>query len=250
MAEDYLTDDEQLEHVKRVVAENWVWVLGGIVLGAALIFGYRYYDGYRNERALRAASQFGDMTSALEREDRNKARQIAAELVKDYPTSPYADQSQLVMARLYVDDGQLANAIAPLTQVMNNSKDTELRHIARLRLARLLIDQRKPDEAIKTLAEDTWGAFAGRAHEVRGDAFYAKNDVKSATTEYKAALSGGDASSIDSALLQLKIADLGAPPAPATAMTPTAAPGATAPGATANSAAKSPSADSSNKAKP
>jgi predicted negative regulator of RcsB-dependent stress response len=41
MAEDYLTDDEQLEHVKRVVAENWVWVAGGVVLGAALIFGYR-----------------------------------------------------------------------------------------------------------------------------------------------------------------------------------------------------------------
>jgi predicted negative regulator of RcsB-dependent stress response len=252
MAEDYLTDDEQLEQVKRVVAENWVWVLGGIVLGAALIFGYRYYDGYRNERALRAASQFGDMTSALERNDRNKARQIAAGLVKDYPTSPYADQSQLVVARLYVDDGQLANAIAPLTQVMNNSRDAELKHIARLRLARVLIDQRKPDEAIKTLAEDTWGAFAGRAHEVRGDAFYAKNDVKSAVTEYKAALSGGDASSVDSALIQLKIADLGAPPAPATAMAPgaTAIPGTTATGATANSAAKSPSADSSNKAKP
>jgi predicted negative regulator of RcsB-dependent stress response len=246
MAEDYLTDDEQLEHVKRVVAENWMWVLGGIVLGAALIFGYRYYDGYRNERAQRAASQFGDMTSALERDDRNKARQIAAELIKDYPTSPYADQSQLVIARLYVDDGQLANAIAPLTQVMNSSKDTELRHIGRLRLARVLIDQRKPDEAVKTLAEDSWGAFAGRAHEVRGDAFYAKNDLKSAAAEYKAALNGGDASSIDSALLQLKIADLGAPPAPATAMVP----GVTAPGAAASPAAKSPSADSSNKAKP
>src|SRR5882757_7580302 len=244
MAEDYLTDDEQVEQVKRVVAENWAWVLGGIVLGAALIFGYRYYDGYRNERALRAAAQFGDMTSALERDDRNKARQVAAGLIKDYPASPYADQSQLVIARLYVDDAQLANAIAPLTQVMNTSKDSELRHIARLRLARVLIDLHKPDDAIKTLAEDTWGAFARRAQEIRGDAFYAKNDVKSAVAEYTAALNGGDASGVDAALLQLKIADLGAPPAPATAM----APGATAPGAAASPAAKSPSVDSSNKA--
>ena len=39
-------------------------VAGGIVLGAALIFGYRYYDSYRNDRALRAAAQFDDMTSA------------------------------------------------------------------------------------------------------------------------------------------------------------------------------------------
>src|ERR1700675_4999829 len=101
MAEDYLTDDEQLEHVKRVVAENWVWVVGGIVLGAALIFGYRYYDSYRNERALRAAAQFGDMTSALEHNDRTKSRQVADGLITAYPTSPYADQAQLVIARLY-----------------------------------------------------------------------------------------------------------------------------------------------------
>src|ERR1700730_10424099 len=86
MAEDYLTDDEQLEHVKRVVAENWAWGLGGIVLGAALIFGYRSYDGHLNERALRAAAQFGDMTAALERDDRNTSRQIAAGIIKDYPT--------------------------------------------------------------------------------------------------------------------------------------------------------------------
>ncbi|MDP9014411.1 MAG: tetratricopeptide repeat protein [Pseudomonadota bacterium] len=243
MVEDYLTDDEQLEHVKRVVAENWAWVLGGVLLGAALIFGYRYYDGYRNGQALRAAAQFGDMTSALERDDRNKARQIAGQILKDYPSSPYADQSQLVMARLAVEEGQPENAIAPLTQVMSNSKDTELRHIARLRLARVLVDQHKPDDAIKTLAEDTPGAFAARYHEVRGDAFFAKNEVKSAATEYQAALAG-DAGGVDSALLQLKIADLGAPAAPTSAMAPG---GMATPGA---AAVKSSSADSSNKVKP
>ena len=110
MVEEYLTDDEQLEHVKRVVAENWVWALGGVLLGAAVIFGYRYYDGHRNEEALRAAAQFGDMTSALERDDRNTARQIATRILNEHPSSPYADQSQMVMARLSVEDGQPAHA--------------------------------------------------------------------------------------------------------------------------------------------
>src|SRR5450631_3651229 len=174
MAEDYLTDDEQLEHVKHVIAENWTWVVGGVLLGAALIFGYRYYESNLNNRALRAAAQFDDMAAALEHNDRNKAHQAADGLIKDYPTSPYADQAQLVIARLYVDDGQLASAVAPLTQVMNGSKDTELRHIARLRLARVMIDQGKPDDALATLAADAPGAFAARTHEVKGDAFHAK----------------------------------------------------------------------------
>jgi predicted negative regulator of RcsB-dependent stress response len=227
MAEDYLTDDEQLEHVKRMVAENWVWVAGGVVLGAALIFGYRYYDSYRNDRALRAAAQFEELTSALARDDQGKVRQVADGLITQYPTSPYADQAQLVLARLSVDSGKLADAIAPLTQVETHSKDAELRHIARLRLARVLTALDKPDEAIKTLAEDAWGAFAAQAHEVRGDAFYAKHDVQAAVKEYQAALGAGDAGSVDSALLQLKIADLSAP-----------------------SSAPPPTADPSNKAKP
>jgi predicted negative regulator of RcsB-dependent stress response len=227
MAEDYLTDDEQLEHVKRVVAENWVWVAGGVVLGAALIFGYRYYDSYRNDRALHAAAQFEELTSALARDDQGKVRQVADGLIKQYPTSPYADQAQLVLARLSVDSGTLADAIAPLTQVMTNSKDAELRHIARLRLARVLTALGKPDDAIKTLAEDAWGAFASQAHEVRGDAFYAKHDVPGAVKEYQAALGAGDAGSVDLALLQLKLADLSAP-----------------------SSAAPPTADTLNKAKP
>jgi predicted negative regulator of RcsB-dependent stress response len=211
MAEDYLTDDEQLEHVKRVVAENWLWVAGGVVLGAALIFGYRYYESYVNGRALRAAAQFEALTSALALDDQGKVRQVADGLIKEYPASPYADQAHLVLAKLSVDSGKPADAIAPLTQVMSNSKDAELKHIARLRLARVLTALGKPDDAIKTLADDAWGAFASQAHEVRGDAFYAKHDIQDAVKEYQAALGTGDAGSADSALLQLKLADLSAP---------------------------------------
>jgi predicted negative regulator of RcsB-dependent stress response len=224
MAEEYLTDDEQWEAVKRWVVENGLWVVAGVVLGVVALVGYRYVDNSRNERALRASMQFSDMTAALEHNDRQKSRGIAAGIIKDFPSSPYADQAQLLLAGLSVDDGQPAGAVAPLTQVMNNSKDSELRRIARLRLARVLIDQGKPDEAIQTLAVDTPGAFAPGYHEVRGDAFYAKKDFKSALDEYKAALAGSDSGRADSSLLQLKIADLGAPAAPAaaTAMAPAA----------------------------
>jgi len=91
--------------------------------------------------------------------------------------------------------------------VMNNAKDADLRQIARLRLARVLIDQGKPDDAIKMLAEGTPGGFAGRYHEVRGDALNAKKDTAGAIAEYKAAMSANDGG--DGSLLELKITDLG-----------------------------------------
>ena len=220
MAEDYLTDDEQWEAIKRGLLENGLWIVAGVVLGASLLFGWRYYQGRENEIALQAASQFHAMTAAVEMNDRTKAHQLADGIIKNFPKSPYADQAQLAIARLSLDDGQPAGAVAALTEVMNNSKDTELRHIARLRLARILTDQGKPDEAIKLLGEGAQGAFAALYHEVRGDAFYAKKDLKSAASEYKAALAAGDMSNGNAGLLELKIADLGEVPAPTTAMVP------------------------------
>jgi predicted negative regulator of RcsB-dependent stress response len=212
MAEDYLTDDEQLEHVKRIAAEYGPWTIGAVVLGLAFVTGYRYYQGHQDQRALAAAAQFEGMASAVQRNDQAKARQIADGLTKDFPGSPYTDHAQLALAGLYVDQGEDANAIAPLTAVMEHSKDNELQRVARLRLARVMIDQSKPDEALTLLSGDP-GAFAARYHDVRGDAYFAKKELKKAAEEYQAALAEatGGGGGMDAALLTLKIADLGLP---------------------------------------
>ncbi|MGA2397855.1 MAG: tetratricopeptide repeat protein [Steroidobacteraceae bacterium] len=230
MAEDYLTDDEQLEHVKQLFAEYGPWVLGAVVVGLGLAFGYRYYNQHMNDRALDASAQFADMSAAVEGSDPAKARQIADGLIKSYPRSPYADHAQLVLARLAVDANQEAGAVGPLQEVIEHSKDAELQHIARLRLARVQIDQGKPDEALKTLS-DLPGTFAARYDEVRGDAYYAKKDPAKATELYKKALGEGDPQSMESALLALKIADLGLVPAAGPPMAATAPPTPAAPAA-------------------
>ena len=214
MAEEYLTDDEQLEAVKQLVVEYAPWLIGGALLGAALFFGYRYYGSYTDGRALKAGAQFSAMTASLQANDPTKARQIADGLINDYSSSPYADQARLTLARLDVDDGHLDRALAPLTQVMNESKDTELRQIARLRVARIQTDQGKPDEAIKTLGDPVPAAFAAPYHEVRGDAYLVKKDSAHAAAEYEAALAAAGAGGVDASLLELKIQDIGAAPQP------------------------------------
>jgi predicted negative regulator of RcsB-dependent stress response len=207
MAEEYLTDDEQLEAVKRAFTEYAPWILGGVVLGVGGWYGLQHYKSHKNEIAFRAADQFSQMTAALQMNDPKKSLQIADGLIKDFPNSPYADQAQLTVARIDVESGKSAEAVAPLTQVMNNSKDAELQQIARLRLARVLIDQGKPDDAIKLLAAGTPGSFAGRYHEVHGDALYSKKDIPGAIAEYNAALGASDGGA-EAAMLQLKLADL------------------------------------------
>ncbi len=217
MAEEYLTDDEQVEAVKRWTAENGLWVLGGIVVGAALLFSWRYYDNYRNERSFKAAALFGDMTTALDQDNRDQARRLADALIQNYASTPYADQAQLAKAKLAVEANDLAAATVPLTSVMQGSGDKELRNIARLSLARVQIDQGKPDAALATLADANSAPFAARYHEVRGDALYAKKDLGGALTEDRAALVSSDPRSMSTSLLQLKISDIGAAAPPAIA---------------------------------
>ena len=221
MADGMLTDDEQLENVKNWFSENGAWLAGGVVLGVALLLGYRYYDNHKNQQALNAAAKFSAMTTAMDKSDRVKAKTLAGELQHEFPSTPYADQADLMMARLAVESGELANAVEPLTRVMNGSQDDELRNIARLRLARVLIDQKKSDEAINLLAAPKSGAFGARMHEVRGDAYYAKNDKADAIKEYQSALIDADSRGIERGLVELKLTDLGV--APATVQLPAAA---------------------------
>ncbi len=224
MAEDYLTDEEQVEAVKHWFTANGAWLLGGAVLGVALLSGYRYYQNYRDSQAQRASTEFGSMTAALQANDGGRSRDIALGLIKQFPASPYADQARLTLARLAIEQGKPEQAIEPLTQVKDSSKDTDLRAIAALRLARVQIDMGRPDEALRTVSEPApaTGAFAALDREVRGDALYAKHDTDGARNEYVAALGSADKSGIDTALLELKIADLGAP-APAAPAAPASA---------------------------
>jgi predicted negative regulator of RcsB-dependent stress response len=107
-----------------------------------------------------------------------------------------------------------------LQDVLQRTKDKDLALVARLRLARVQIAQKKADDAIKTLDGTDAGAFAARFHEVRGDAYHLKADDAAALKEYQAARLGDVAETVDPQLLDLKIADL---PASAGA-TPTSKP--------------------------
>ncbi len=217
--DDYLSEKEQWEWLKAQVRENAPAALLAVVVVAAGVFGWRWWQSHQDARDLEAGGKYMQMVQSLERGDRTQSLVLLGELERDYAGSAYADQARLLAARMYVDEAQLDHAASELTAVAEHSKDQELAVVARLRLARVQIAQGKPESALTTLGTvSTPGAFAARYHEVRGDAFYAKGDRTAALSEYRSAQSAG-AEGTDTALLQLKIADLenGTPPATAAA---------------------------------
>lgn len=228
---EYLSEKEQWEQIRTWVRENGLWVVAGVALAAAGLQGWRWWQGHLDERGVKASAAYTRMIEALEKADRSQAFVRLGELERDYPSSPYADQARLLASRIYVESNELDKAAHELESVMNGSKDHELALVARLRLARVEIAQSKPDAALATLNAAEPGAFAARYHEVRGDAWYAKGDRPAALKEYRSAAGSPDLG--DTALLDLKIADLAADaPVASTAPAPPAAP-ASAPAAAA-----------------
>ena len=127
--------------------------------------------------------------------------------MQEFSGSAYSDQADLAAARVQVETQQLDQAAARLTQVLHSTRDPELALVARLRLARVQLAQKQPDEALKTLDAVPAGAFAARYAEVRGDALLAKGDREGALKQYREARASG-ADTVDPDLLDLKINEL------------------------------------------
>jgi predicted negative regulator of RcsB-dependent stress response len=228
---EYLSDKEQWEQIRAWVRDNALSVILAVALVVAGFQGWRWWQGRLDARGLGASAAYVRMIDALEKGDRTQAFTRLGELERDFPGSPYADQGKMLAARVYVEGNELDKAAHELETVTTGSKDHELALVARLRLARVEVAQGKPDAALATLNAVQPGAFAPRYAEVRGDIYYAKGDKAQALKEYRSALGAAEG---DTALLNLKIADLAADaPAPGAANTTGAPPAAAAAAATA-----------------
>jgi predicted negative regulator of RcsB-dependent stress response len=222
--EEYLSEKEQWEQIRAWLRDNGLWIIAGIAVGAAALGGWRWYQDHVDSVGAQAGAKYTQVVDAFGHGDRTQGFVLLGELERDYSSSPYVDQGKLMAARMYVDSGDLDKAVAELQAVAEHSKDSELELLARLRLARVQIAQKKADAALATLNGVKPGAFEPRYHEILGDAYYAKGDKATALKEYLKA-KVADFGDSDSQQLDLKISDLSAdkPPSVAKTVAPPAA---------------------------
>lgn len=224
--DELMSDDETAEQLRAWWRSNWAWLLSGIALGLAILFGWMYWTRQQAVNAEQAAQIYRQLAAASDRNDFPQMERLHEQLGKDHDSTPYADQASLLLARMYVETGEYDKAVTQLRDVMARAKDKELAAIAKLRLARVFIQQDKPDDALALLTADA-GAFGGLEQEIRGDALVAKGDLEGARSAYASALTAqAGLARADQELIRLKMQDLQAEAAPAapTASTQRAAP--------------------------
>jgi predicted negative regulator of RcsB-dependent stress response len=206
--EDYLSEKETWEWLKGWIRSNGLWIVAGIAVGVGILFGMRWWEARTDRIALEAGAKYQQLLEAMDRGDKTRAQTLTSELERDYASSPYVDQANLIAARVAVEAGELDKAAGILKSVMEKTKDKQLALVARLRLARVQLAHAKPDESIATLDAVDAGAFKPRYSEARGDALFAKGDKAGALKEYQLARAGSVTQSVDAQQIDLKISDL------------------------------------------
>jgi predicted negative regulator of RcsB-dependent stress response len=201
-----IDDDAQVEQLRRWWQENWKALVAGLVIGLGGIFGWEAWQAAKQRTAEQASQIYEDLKrAAISRPDR--AVELGHALVTGYARTPYAAQAALLLSQIAVQTQDWSKAEEHLRWVLTGASDDGLRKIARLRLARVLWQQNRADEAIALLNLDSADPFAPLFLELRGDIRLAAGDRAAARADYEKALQLG-AAATSSEFLRYKLDDL------------------------------------------
>lgn len=204
----FSSDEEALDAVKRWWKENGGFVIAGLVIGVALIGGWRFWEASQETRAREASALHQEFLSAAGSESVDRARERAGELREDYASTPYAAQANLRLASLLVSAGDAEAALEPLEWVVDNAPAREFEKLARLRLSRVHVATESHEDALAVLDAVDPGRFAALYEEARGDALMAAERPAQARQAYGRALELADGEFAVRAELEMKYNDL------------------------------------------
>lgn len=209
MAHYDLEEQEQIDSLKTWWRMYGNLVTGLVVAASLAVVGWQGWGWYQNGQAAKASAVYGVLEQALQASDAQRVKAAAGELAEKYSSTHYAALGALQAAQHSIAAGDLKTARAQLNWVVEHGKD-EVRDLARLRLAALLLDEKEYDAAAAALATAPAAAFAARQQELLGDIQAAQGKREAAVAAYRSALDKGrDTPGPGRELLQQKLEALG-----------------------------------------
>ncbi len=184
-------------------------IIGGLCIGLGAIYGWRAWQSQVNTRANEASTAYEKLLTHVAEHRSESASRAAHRLVESHQDSQYAAFAALMLARLAVEAGDAAKARDHLQWVLEHAEKTALERIARLRLARLYLDEGKGAQAASVL-EGQGGAGDSVLHkETEGDVLFAQGKIEAARKAYQEALAAAGAAGSDPSFVQMKLDEIG-----------------------------------------
>jgi predicted negative regulator of RcsB-dependent stress response len=207
-----LEEQEQLDDLKHFWNKYGNLITWTVVLALGGYAAWNGWNWYQRDQAGKAAGMYEELDRAASAGDADKAGRVFVDLRDRYSSAAFAGQGGLLAARVQFDKGQLPAAQQSLTWVAEHASEDEYRAIARLRLAALLLDEKKYDDAFKQLSGSFPKSFEGLAADRRGDVLHAQGKDAEAVSAYQQAYKALEPTDDYRRLVDAKLMSLGVAP--------------------------------------
>jgi predicted negative regulator of RcsB-dependent stress response len=218
-----LQEQEQLDQLKSFWNQYGHLITWTVTLALAGFAAWNGWQWWQREQGAKAAALYDELDRLAGSGDVEKTARAFGDLKERFPRTLQAQQGALLAAKVQAEKGQADAALATLAWLADNGGEDELRTVARLRAAGLLLDQKKYDEALKQLDAAQQAKpreFDALIADRRGDIFAAQGKRPEAIAAYQAAHKAMDAKVEYRNLVDAKLTALGAASASASGVQP------------------------------
>lgn len=184
----YMTEDEQVEAIKKWWGKWGNHLLTVILIILLAVTGTKWYRQYRYNIKTHASQGFEQLMQSYAKKEETGVSAQSHYLMSNYPSTIYAEGSALMLAKQAISEGKWDEAITHLTWVKDNTKTKPVKQIARLRLARVLMSQKKYQQGLSLLETVDDKTYMMLVHEIRGDIYLAQGKKTDARSQYLLAI--------------------------------------------------------------
>jgi len=204
----YETEQDQIEAIKKWWKENGKAVVIGAILGFGSLIGYQQWQANVKTANESASQEYSTLMIQLQQGEYQSVKDIGSRVLTNFSDTSYAVMTALALAKVNVEEGNLAVAKTYLQLAIDQDKMAEYQHIARLRLGRILLAEDQAQQALTLVNGVKAAGFQAPYDELKGDIYTVLGNVDSARMSYESALESME-EGIDQSELKMKLDDLG-----------------------------------------
>lgn len=203
-----LEEQDQLDALKTwwKTNGNKLLIIGGLILVTVAAYqGWKQYQAQQSEAASAKFMLLGDTSPT----DVKTIKSISAEIIENYPSTPYAARAALLSAKVNYNAKDIDSAKMQTEWAYKNAREDAVKTLAQLQLAAILSEQKEYEAALKLLNEKHESSFDGLFADLKGDVLVAQGKPKEAKAAYQEAMKSFEFGSRYSRYTQHKLEALG-----------------------------------------
>lgn len=201
----YSNENDQVDALKSFFAENGKALAVGVILGIGALVGWRYWTSHQEDTSRESSQAYQNAVTSLKAG--KPETYAAAEKIAANEKNAYGAFAALELAQQFVDANELDKAEKQLQLGMAAASDDNLKSVINMRLARVQLQMKQPDAALKTLEGIKGEGWTAIVADLRGEILLSKGDKQGARAAWEAGVKS-DASPALSEMMRMKMNNL------------------------------------------